>query len=276
MQSKLYHLAICCVVATSVFGCGATTAKPAASAKPAALHNCGHAGPQAPRDIDQLLGTNSTVFSTAPHRTKLNLCNIHFHANAEHRGKAFAIPAKTTRSDLGGYQCSIGQRLTSAELRPPQKSICKGIKPGDTIEMHWVHTSCDITPGPGLGSCVSDVCANPNLRVEAQMFVLVNDPTATSFADLDYAGGKINGYHQAKKIPSDTGSPVEFLGSSTGTKYNNNTCSPYQITWSVRPYCAKLDINSLHAWCESNQFNEDHAHESRLLVTDPAMLSNMQ
>ena len=25
-----------------------------------------------------------------------------------------------------------------------------GVEPGDTIEMHWVHTSCDIEPGPGL------------------------------------------------------------------------------------------------------------------------------
>ena len=106
------------------------------------------------------------------------------------------------------------------------------------------------------------------------MFVLVNDPTAMNFADLDYAGAKINGYHQAKALPQKTGQPIEYLGSTTGPSYNNqNTCSPYQITWSVRPTCAKLDINSLHAWCENNVFDEDHAHSDRLLVKDPALLS---
>ena len=43
-------------------------------------------GPQAPRDIDLKKGTNNREFSIAPDSRKMNLCNIHFHKNAEHKG----------------------------------------------------------------------------------------------------------------------------------------------------------------------------------------------
>lgn len=43
-------------------------------------------GPQAPRDLDSLKGTNARLFSDAPDSTAMNLCNIHFHKNAEHKG----------------------------------------------------------------------------------------------------------------------------------------------------------------------------------------------
>ena len=94
-----------------------------------------------------------------------------------------------------------------------------------------------------------------------------------NFADLDYQGNQVNGYHQAKFIPTNTGSPIEFLGSTTGPKYTAQSCSPLQVSWSVRPQCAKLDINSLGKWCEGNVFDEDHAHGVRKLVTDKRLLS---
>ena len=46
-------------------------------------------GPQSPRDIDQTYGLNKRVFGTAPNRSDMNLCNIHFHKNAEHAGGEF-------------------------------------------------------------------------------------------------------------------------------------------------------------------------------------------
>ena len=95
------------------------------------------------------------------------------------------------------------------------------------------------------------------------------------FADFDYAGVR-GGYHQANSIPSGTGEPVEFLGSTTGPSYSEQTCSPIQATWSVRPTCALLDINTLGAWCEVNDFEEDHAHGVRKLVVNPALLSEIK
>lgn len=240
---------------------------------------CQGFGPQTPRDIDSLKGENKRISTKAPPASKLNLCNIHFHKNAEHKTKAFAIYAGDGDGHgyESGYQCAISKTLTPAELAPTKESICKGehseLKPGDTIEVHWVHSSCDIKPGAGLGSCLSEACANPDLRVETQVFTLVNDPKALNFNDMDHDGNTVNGYHQAKKLPTKTGKPVEFLGSTTGPKYNKQACSPLLVTWSVRPQCAKLDINSVGEWCKSNDFKEDHAHGVRKLVTNPKLLA---
>lgn len=242
---------------------------------------CEGFGPQTPRDIDNLGGTNKRIFSLAPASTEMNLCNIHFHENAEHKSKEFSIYAGD--GDHGynsGYQCAISKKLSDAELAPTKGAICEGkhgdLQPGDTIEVHWVHTSCDVKPGAGLGSCLSDSCATPNLRVETQVFTLVNDSDALDFNDLDYDGNMVNGYHQPKAIPSNTGKPVEFLGSTTGPKYSEQSCSPLQVSWSVRPQCAKLDINTVGEWCKDNAFDEDHAHGVRKLVVNPKLLSTIK
>lgn len=242
---------------------------------------CAGFGPQTPRDIDNPKGENKRVFTKAPGYKEMNLCNIHFHKNAEHKAKDYSIYAG--KGDGHGYEtgyvCNMSKQLSPAELKATAKPICKGehgdLKPGDTIEVHWVHSSCDVKPGAGLGSCLSSACANPELRVEAQVYTLVNDPKAIDFNTLDVAPGQVNGYYQAKAIPTGTGAPVEFLGSTTGPKYNE-ACSPLQVTWSVRPQCAKVDINSVGKWCEKNAFAEDHAHGVRNLVTEPKLLSEIK
>lgn len=244
-----------------------------AAAAPADGPACTGFGPQTPRDIDSKTGNNKRIFSMPPAYTEMNLCNIHFHENAEHKAAAFSIYAGDGPS--GGYQCEISKHLTSAELAPPAENHCEGIEPGDTIEVHWVHSSCDVAPGKGLGSCLSESCANPNLRVETQVFTVVNDPHAMNFMDFAYAGNMVNGLHQAKAIPSDTGTPVEFTGSTTGPKYSDQVCSPMQVGWSVRPNCAKVNINSLSEWCKGNVFEESHAHGVRQLVVDPDLLSEI-
>ncbi|MBF0369435.1 MAG: cadmium carbonic anhydrase [Magnetococcales bacterium] len=237
---------------------------------------CTGYGPQTPRDIDQKTGKNRRSFSLAPHFTALNLCNIHFHVNAEHKAKDFSIFAGAgDHGHGGGYQCVASKSLTPSELTPLQNNNCAGVQAGDTIEVHWVHSSCDITPGKGLGSCLSQSCANPNLRVETQVFTVVNDASALNFNDMNYDGHKANGLHQAKSIPDNTGAPVEFLGSTTGPAYSEQSCSPMQVSWSVRPNCAKLDINSLSQWCAKNAFMEDHAHGVRQLVVNPDLLSKI-
>ncbi|CAK8719043.1 Cadmium carbonic anhydrase repeat-containing protein [Candidatus Electrothrix aarhusensis] len=239
---------------------------------------CEGFGPQTPRNIDSKVGENKRLFSLAPGYKDMNLCNIHFHVNAEHKAKDFSLYAgEGEHGHGGGYQCNDTKNLTKKELAPVDvKEGCEGVKPGDTIEVHWVHSSCDITPGKGLGSCLSDTCANPDLRVETQVFLVVNDPEAMDFGAMTYDGNIVNGLHQAKSLPGNTGIPVEFPGSTTGPKYTQETCSPLQVTWSVRPQCAKIDIRSLHAWCKDNVFEEDHAHGVRQLVTDPKLLSEIK
>lgn len=236
---------------------------------------CKGFGPQTPRDIDNKTGKNKCIFSVAPDYKKMNLCNIHFHVNAEHKAKDFSVHAGEGKNG-GGYQCNDTKTLTEKEIQPTDKEGCAGVKPGDTIEVHWVHSSCDVKPGKSLNSCMSDSCANPDLRVETQIFLVVNDPKTMDFNMLSYGGNMVNGLHQAKSLPADTGKPTVYLGSITDPQYTEKKCSPFQVTWSVRPQCAKINIDSLHEWCKNNIFEEDHARSVRELITSPELLSEIK
>lgn len=230
-------------------------------------------GPQTPRDISSKIGLNTTMFDMAPASTEMNLCNIHTHTNAEHKGPGFEVFVNDT--DNGGYACNGMADLTDAEKAPYDGNDYKGVNPGQTIEVHWVHTTCDTEPGESLAPCVS--CDDPTLRVETQVFLVVNDRNAAGFMNYAYQGNRLNFKYQPKALPTGTGSPVQFLGSTTGPSYTQSVCSPAQVTWSVRPQCQKLDIASLDAWAESgNIFNETKSHGVRQLVTAPELLSEIK
>ena len=235
-------------------------------------------GPQAPRDIDSIVGNNTVLFSTAPEYTAMNLCNIHFHKNAEHKGGEFTQYAGN--GDGHGYQSGFkySGTLSKAELTPLDHEVCPskhgGLQSGDTIEVHYVHSSAQIKPGPTLGACLSEAIKNPQLRVETQVYVLVNDSNALDFTKLT-AHGKKNGFQQALGIPSNTGNPVQYAGSTTGPSYNEQG-SPLQVSWSVRPKVAKVNLSSVGKWCKGNVFNEDHAHGVRNLVKNPKLISKIE
>lgn len=234
-------------------------------------------GPQSPRDIDILGGENEREFAQAPAFTEMNLCNIHFHANAEHRGGEFTRYAGNGNGKGYGSGYGYSGSLTEAELAPVDSVIGDvghgGLKPGDTIEVHYVHTTAQIEPGPTLGACLSESIMNPQLRVETQVYVLVNDSDALDFVVLtDH--GMVDGVHQALNIPTNTGAPVQYEGSTTGPGYNE-VASPLQVSWSVRPKVAKVDIATVATWLEGNTFDEDHAHGVRNLVMNPALLSQI-
>lgn len=279
MIRRLLLMALLALIVTACGSDPVDTPAPAASepeptpAAEEAAELCLDAGPQTPRDISSKHGLNPVVFDRAPAATEMNLCNIHTHTNAEHKGPGFSVFVDD--SVHGGYACNETADLTDAE-REPLEGAFKEAKPGDTIEVHWVHTSCDVAPGEGLGSCLSETCTDPLLRVEAQTFLVVNDSNALDFADFAYAGTVRNDLHQAVSLPSGTGEPVAFLGSTTGPDFTQSECSPMKVTWSVRPSCAKLDMASLHRWAESdNVFNETKSHGVRQLVTAPELLSQI-
>jgi len=234
-------------------------------------------GPQSPRDIDRRGGENPVRFALAPPARQMNLCNIHFHKNAEHKGREFSEYAGNGDGHGygGGYRYS--RRLSAAELAPVETPVCPSphgsLSPGDTIEVHYVFSSAQIQPGPTLGACLSESIKNPQLRVEAQVFVLVNDRKALDFGKLTTVGEQ-GGYHQAMHMTLNTGRAVEYAGSTTGPGYNEQG-SPYQVTWRVMPRVAKVDIATVGLWCKGNVFNEDHAHGVRNLVVNPDLLSRI-
>ncbi|MEM7458677.1 MAG: delta-class carbonic anhydrase, partial [Pseudomonadota bacterium] len=88
---------------------------------------CLDMGPQTPRDISSVAGLNTVTFPTAPPSSAMNLCNIHTHTNAEHKGPGFSIFVDAT--DNGGYACNETADLTEAELAPAPGAY-QGVVPG--------------------------------------------------------------------------------------------------------------------------------------------------
>ena len=233
------------------------------------------AGPQAPRDIDAADGSNLRSFGTAPDYAAMNLCNVHFHENAEHKGGEFTTFAGNGDGEGYGTGFKYDGELTEAELAPLDDVVGSSdhgdLVPGDTIEIHFVYSSADIEPGPTLGACISEAITNPDLRVEAVVAVLVNDPAAANLAEMATVV-EANGFYQAAGLPNDLGTPVMYPGSTTGPSYNE-TASPFQVTWSVRPQVVKMDAMSVGTWLDDNPFDEDHAHGVRNLVVNPDLLA---
>jgi hypothetical protein len=235
-------------------------------------------GPQSPRDIDDLYGKSPIAFTAKLPAEEMNLCNIHFHKNAEHKGGEFTEYAGN--GDGHGYGSGYkysGAALSEAELTATAEEIGASehgsLHPGDTIEVHYVYSTAQVEPGPTLGACLNDSITNPQLRVEAQVYVLVNDEDAFDFTDLT-AYSKATGKYQALNIPADTGTPITYTGSTTGPSYNEDG-SPFQVSWSVRPLVAKVHIESVGTWLEGNVFDEDHAHAVRNLVQNAKLLSQI-
>jgi len=235
-------------------------------------------GPQSPRDLAVKKGTNKRVFVAAPPVTQMNLCNIHFHKNAEHKGGQFTT--FVGRGDGHGFETGYkySGKLSALESRPLGAEVCVGehggLQAGDTVELHYVHSSAQVAPGATLSACLSEADANPQLRVEAQVIVLVNDPKAADFNAMTTVR-EVNGYQQAINIPKNTGTPIRYAGSTTGPSYNEKG-SPLQVSWNVHPKVVKVNAQSVGQWCKGNVFKEDHAHGVRNLVVNQKLLSSMK
>lgn len=225
-------------------------------------NQCIGAGPQAPRDIDRQTGTNPVIFMVAPAAADMNLCNIHFHRNAEHKAAAYSTYVEDGSNSGWACQAPAAGRLEKEHV---SYKGCEGIAPGDTIEVHWVYTTCDteaegVTPmGDGLNACLTKTCSNPQLRVVAQVFVL----------------GEDGGLKFSESPLSHNDPTVVYTGSTTGTTYSNTHCSPFQVTWEVKTTCDSLEIDDFSKWCSTNQYRDNHAHGVRELVTSEALLSEI-
>jgi len=237
------------------------------------------AGAQSPRDIDSKIGLNTKATTTAPASSEMNLCDIHFHKSAEHKGGEFTTYAGNGNGEGydSGYKYS--GTLTSAELTPYTiENKHNPLHSGDTIEVHYVYTSnMGNRLGHGLGTCLEGG-ENPLLRVEAEVYVLVNDENALDFTEINKIDDANISHAQASNIPDvNATTAVQYEGSTTGPGYNE-TFSPYQVTWSVRPHVEKVNIKTVQDWLEGDGatiFEEEHAHGVRNLVINPKLLSKI-
>lgn len=245
----------------------------------------GQIGPQSPRDITKKDGSNAKATFEMRPSSAMNLCNIHFHNNAEHKAPAFNVSAGPA-----GFRCTTtipaDMKAADPQLR---KGACGGtVRPGDTIEVHWVFTSCPVRPGSSLDACSTAACQHPHLTVESQVFLVVNGaakaPGVQSFLEYGTAVQK-GGFWQPKSLPQ-TDNSVRYRGSTTNPSYNEkSSCSPSNVAWNVRQSCATLDIRSLDAWCtaanspfrpeEAGKLKDIEGHPPRGLVTHSNLLSKI-
>jgi hypothetical protein len=164
-------------------------------------------GPQSPRDIDVQDGTNRRAFGAAPAVTEMMLCDIHLHENAEHKGGGFTTYAGNGNGHGYGTGFKYSGDLTEAELAPVDLKVGESehgdLEPGDTVEIHFVHSTAQATLGPSLGTCLSEAIGNPQLRVEAVVAVLVSDGGAdfNEMARIE----EIDGLNQVPNLPGDLG-----------------------------------------------------------------------
>ena len=63
---------------------------------------------------------------------------------------------------------------------------------------------------------------------------------------------------------------LSIQGSTTGPSYNNDHCSPYQVTWDVKKTTATIDAHALAEWSEEMG---EHAHGVCELATRSELLS---
>ena len=230
---------------------------------PEEMAPCAKAGPQAPRDILKTAGENPIRFNKAAPVTRLRLCDIHFHRFAEHKIPG-TLPAKPPGE---GFVCQLPAAGKQVEEESGDRKVCESVELFDTVEVHWVYTTCNVEPAPKLDSCFSKACVNPELRAVGQVFYLTPDGYPNT---VDW---KRAGYDHYP--PPPTGN-VEFLGSTTGDKYNGaDTCSPYQVTWSVARGCKPMTLSSLGRWCDDNVYDETKPQGVRKLVTDLKFLSHI-
>lgn len=123
-------------------------------------------------------GQSPRIYSPAPFAVSMNLCNIHTHTDAEHECPDFSLFGRD--GERGGYKCNETPLLSADELEYPEPGhgAFHGVKPGESLKVSSVYSTCEVFPGQGLVSCVRSNCDNPQLRVEAQNFLLVDARSA--------------------------------------------------------------------------------------------------
>ncbi|GMI00006.1 hypothetical protein TrST_g6185 [Triparma strigata] len=226
---------------------------------------CNVARPQAPRDLSTdssglvVEGSNSiTPMKASPPSWALQPSmfhvNTHFHEGSEHKSDSYYIE----RPGENGFWCPIDVPVDQMEKYVFQ--YCTGVEVGGTYEFHWVHSSGGTVFGAGLGNAFSLV-NNPSVQVWAQTILVVNTPVASD-SDFSIDSPSMN---DREFIPVSS-----YIGSTTGGSYNNELCSPYEVSWTVDTDCVTVSAKQLDEVCkdliERGLEADAHPHKTRKLV----------
>lgn len=258
---------------------------------------CKSAEVQSPRDLtSQAEGdrTPKAATLTKAQADDLPPTNVHYHLGAEHKSEDFSDDADTlaflhadpkeesslidmslakghSKHVRPGFMCT-NKGLTSEQLAEYdfKNGKCKGeVEVGKSYEVHYVRSSAGYSPemlegvnddgiDDGLGGAATGRGQlNPMIVVQAQVFQIVN------------GGDNLNDMHKFSYSLA-LNNTVMYPGSTTGTGFTNEICSPYAITWHVDKKCHQVSPESFEKFCEqldSFDIVKDLApHGSRMLV----------
>ena len=253
---------------------------PAASPAPLA---CSAAQPQSPRDVSNgapgSLTPRVAVHDEAP--TNYKHVNTHYHLGAEHKSDEYNTQHDTSGAGTTllptqveyGFYCDnvpLVTGLSTAQKTDYDWLYCRNTRVDRTYEMHWVYSSGgEGVLSAGLGGAF-DTQNNPSVTVRAQVYHIVNDNSGVYDRDDHLEGWN------ATAAAADS---VTYSGSTTGRLFNNDdSCSPFQVTWQVDRKCHLISAKSFDAMCEKMRMRYDieadaQPHPSRDVII-PALSSS--
>jgi len=259
---------------------------------------CDDAEPQAPRDLmpdaTGQMTPKAAVLSEAQ-KALLPMVNVHFHLGAEHKAEAYSDSTAIDKYDEAhdgrrpgfmthhadnkydegevrpGFMCTTSD-LSEDQKKPYEFEFCKGdVAVGKTYEIHYVYSSAGFTDAEADAAGVDGIddriagsafngrgLLNPVVVTEAQVFQIVQG--AKHHVD-DLLHGWSGDHEEC----------VIYAGSTTGTSYNNEVCSPYSVTWHVDTACYRVSPEVFDNLCKQmkelyNLKSDLFPHGSRILV----------
>uniref|UniRef100_A0A7S2U9R3 Uncharacterized protein n=1 Tax=Attheya septentrionalis TaxID=420275 RepID=A0A7S2U9R3_9STRA len=183
--------------------------------------------------------------------------NVHWHIGAEHLSEG-----EYDRNGVGPPPpppgISAGSRLSCHyyDMKNPiftkeyNWKYCRNMQVGQTYEVHWPHSNmgaCNTvnqyqTPFlDGVFCRVATHVGETIIGVQTQIFTIVNDEDYY-YSDL-FRGMIVDG----DKMGTDI---TKYTGSTTGSNFNNEICSPYTgIHWQVDRKCHLISTSSFDQMC---------------------------
>ncbi|CAJ1424518.1 unnamed protein product [Effrenium voratum] len=225
---------------------------------------CTDAEPQSPRDVTPgYVGHLTTRYEPYGEEERRNFlqANLHFHLGAEHRSKGEydqAPPASGLESTVApGLFCKT-DGLTAPELADYTFEHCKNVSVGNTYEFHWVFSTGapgqladdgnegELGIADGLGGAFART-VNADVIVRGQVCLIYNNASLDTDAKIeaDYADFLVKWRSPAP------GQAVKYVGSTTGSSYNDEVCSPAEVNWHVDLKCCKLSAQAFDRTCKA-------------------------
>ena len=226
--------------------------------------NCSDAEPQSPRDVTPGFkgGLEARVRPLDGDATpRFIQANLHFHLGAEHKSNipngyyqtfqevGIQEPLVRPSTDIRpGFFCGLDD-FPSSDLQDFDFQFCKNVSVGYTYEFHWVFSTGAPLTGlrdegdegqlgitDGLGGALART-VNPKIIVRGQACRIINNQSLVD-VEADYD----NLVNQWRQPP--LGKAVRYIGSTTGTAFDDNVCSPLEVNWHVATECCTLSAQT--------------------------------